>query len=173
MPSTYTLISSNVLSSNAASVTFSSIPQTYTDLVLKVSVKTTSASAVGDFWIRLNSATSEYYYTRMYGAGGGGSGNDRSVGDYPGFYTANANGSNAVVANVFANVEYYIPNYAGSNVKLASQFMAQERNDSLAYLEAYAHLSNITAAITSLTIIPNGTNLASGSSFYLYGIKNS
>ena len=173
MPSTYTLISSNVLSTSAATVTFSSIPSTYTDLMLKASVKTTSTSATGDFWIRLNSSTSSYSYNRLWSAGGGGFGAEVSNGDYSGFYTANANGSSALVANIFANGEYYIPNYAGSNRKLASQFMVQERNNSLAYIETYAHLSDITAAITSLTIIPNGTDLASGSSFYLYGIKNS
>ena len=36
---TYTLISSNVLASSAATVTFSSIPATYTDLVLRVSAR--------------------------------------------------------------------------------------------------------------------------------------
>jgi len=173
MANTYTLIASNTLSSSAASVIFSAIPNTYTDLVLKMSVKTSSTSATGDLYVQINSATSTYSYTRIYGAGGGGYGSDRSAGDFPALYSSNVNGNSSVVTNVFANVEFYIPSYAGNKNKVASQFSAQERNDSLAYIESYAHSTDITAAISSLKIEGNGTNLVSGSSFFLYGIKNS
>ena len=49
MPATYTLIASNTLSSAAASVTFSAIPATYTDLVLRYSARSDGAS-VDDYF---------------------------------------------------------------------------------------------------------------------------
>ena len=48
MPSTYTLISSNVLASSAASVTFSAIPSTYTDLVVRASIRSDATSDADD-----------------------------------------------------------------------------------------------------------------------------
>ena len=58
---TYTLISSNVLGSSAASVTFSSIPATYTDLVLRVSART---DADDTSLITFNGTTTGYSKTR-------------------------------------------------------------------------------------------------------------
>ena len=172
MANTYTLIASNTLGSSAASVTFSSIPNTYTDLVLKMSIKTTNNSATGDGWIQINSASNTYYYRRLFGTGIS-SGSDSSSGDFSGFFFNQVNGSSSVVTNVFANSEFYIPNYTGSTKKIASQFTVQERNDSVAYINALAHSTDITSAISSLTIYGSSGNLASGSSFFLYGIKNS
>ena len=161
-----------MLTSSAASVTFSSIPSTYTDLVLKMSVKTSNAAATGDLWVQINSATATYSYRRLFGTGVS-AGSDSSAGDFPGFYSSQVDGSGSTVTSVFANGEFYISNYAGSNNKIASQFTVQERNNASAYINSYAHSTDITAAISSLTIYGNAGDLASGSSFYLYGIKNS
>lgn len=67
MASTYTLISSSVLTVTTQSVTFSSIPQTYTDLVLRMSYRITAAGLFGNNpAIRFNAdATSNYSYTNL------------------------------------------------------------------------------------------------------------
>jgi len=68
--STYTPIASQTLSSAAASVTFSGIPQTYTDLVVVLSVRGTTASNDIDVQGQFNSDTgSNYSWTRIYGTG--------------------------------------------------------------------------------------------------------
>ena len=54
MATTYTLITSQTLASSAASVTFSSIPSTYTDLVLRVSARTDNAAVSDGFYVGLN-----------------------------------------------------------------------------------------------------------------------
>jgi len=70
MPNTYTLISSNVLSSTAASVTFSSIPATFTDLVLRASIRGngTQTPDVGVLNINSNGA-SNFSSTYLRGTG--------------------------------------------------------------------------------------------------------
>ena len=67
MANTYTLISSNVLSSSAASVTFSAIPATYTDLVVKTSVRETNNSGV--MLCKINGTTTGYTGKELTGSG--------------------------------------------------------------------------------------------------------
>jgi hypothetical protein len=70
MANTYTLIESQVLGSSAASVTFSSIPATYTDLVLKVSVRSNRAAGFDNIDIRFNGdSASNYSRTIISGNG--------------------------------------------------------------------------------------------------------
>jgi hypothetical protein len=173
MPSTYTLISSNVLGSSAASVTFSAIPSTYTDLVLRVSARTNKASTTTDLTVRVNGNTSAIYSrVRLRGSGSAASSNldtnQTQIQNDQGL-----DGNNAA-SNTFSSNEIYIPNYLSSANKPASIFSIQEDNLSTAYITALACLIRDTNPITSILLYAeSGVDFVSGSSFYLYGIKNS
>lgn len=166
MATTYTLISSNTLSSSAASVTFSSIPSTYTDLVLKVSARPDSAA---DAWLTFNSiAGTAYSSTDLQGTGSVAQSSRQSNQAR----IRLQNFASTTTANTFNNAEIYIPNYAVVQAKPVSGIVADERNATTAYLTATAGLCTTTDAITSVTLTYNGL-FVSGSSFYLYGISNS
>ena len=168
MANTYTLINSNTVGSGGvASVTFSSIPGTYTDLLIKYSSRNTAA-AIQNMAITLNGSTANFTYKSLYGGGsvspGSGSGSTNLVG------IAEANN---YTANTFDNGEIYIPNYAGSNYKSISADSVSETNATEAYAELFATLWSNTAAITSIGLASTSGNFSQYSSFYLYGIKNS
>ena len=170
MPSTYTLISSNVLSSSAASVTFSAIPATFTDLVLRCSTRDTNAAQWVSAFLQVNSTTSSYSYTYLRGNG------SAVVSQFDTaqakFFVANNNGSGST-SSTYASFEIYIPNYAGTTNKVISSNAAGEDNStSPVYLANIAGLLSNTAAVTSLTVLAS-TSFLSTSSFYLYGLKNS
>ena len=172
MPNTYTLISSNVLSSNAANVTFSSIPAAYTDLVLRVSARSNTASTVNDsFGITVNNSTTTYSFTRLTGNGSAASSTRLSsanswYGDFlPG---------NTATADTFGSKELYFPSYTSSQNKVASITSISETNATGASMSASSFLWQVTDTISSIKILSDGGgNLVTGSSFYLYGIKNS
>jgi hypothetical protein len=173
MANTYTLISSNTLTSSAASVTFSSIPATYTDLVVKISVRATDAS---DWMIvKLNNiTTTTYSETWLRGTGSAASSSRQASTNYFG-----GNGNDLLInlsgstANTFTNGEIYIPNYTASTNKPLSFFMAAENNATAADMTALAGLWSNTATISQIEFDTAGTSFTSGSSFFLYGIKNS
>jgi hypothetical protein len=172
MANTYTLISSNVLGSSAASVTFSAIPATYTDLVIRFSARTDASALTDVIRLQLNNDTStNYSYIFVYGnSGGAGSSLTSSATSTLISYGSAATGT----ANTFSSTEIYIPNYTSSANKPISAFNVQETNDAAASPSAWASLWRNSAAITSVKLYPNtGPNFVSGSSFYLYGIKNS
>jgi hypothetical protein len=170
---TYTLISSNVLSSSAASVTFSSIPATYTDLVIRASVQTTRVAAGTDYlFMRFNSTTSGYSGTQLYGAGASANSTRDSASAYVIGPEINTTG---LSSTVFTNLESYIPSYTSSANKQISIDSAEELNSSTAYRYVQANLVPVTAAITSILLQPStyySASWVSGSSFYLYGISN-
>jgi hypothetical protein len=168
MASTYTLISSNVLSSAAASVTFSAIPSTYTDLVLRWSVRSTSTPVVR-LSIKPNSDTSSLSWTRIQGNGATASSSTTADVQWLG----GAISGSSDTANTFGSGELYIPNYTVAQNKPASAIGVSENNATTAYVEAFANLWQSTTVISSLLIAATGGNLNTGSSFYLYGIKNS
>jgi hypothetical protein len=79
----------------------------------------------------------------------------------------------SATASTFSNVEIYIPNYNSSVNKVASAIVAHENNNSAAYTSANAFLRSVTDAITSVDLVSASGNYVSGTSFFLYGIKNS
>ena len=168
---TYTLISSNVLSSSAASVTFSSIPQSYTDLVIRGSSRSATAGSNGEIVLTLNGSTaSTYSNTKMYGADTTAGSNRESNSARIEMFVNAASGS---TTNVFSSHEIYIPSYTSSTNKplSVSSALVQNNVDGTSYLAEVAGLRSNTAAITSVTITPTD-GFVSGSSFYLYGISN-
>jgi hypothetical protein len=169
---TYTLIDSEVLASSAASVTFSAIPATFTDLVLRVSARCADTGTYAALKFTLNSHTSSNYsFTVLYGTGSSAlSDRDSSLTSAKPKFTINANDA---TANTFGSAEIYIPSYLASQNKPISAFGVSETNSSTSYMGANALLWRNTAAITSIQISELfDTNLLTGSSFYLYGISN-
>ena len=173
MPSSRFLISSQTLGSAAASVTFSSIPATYTDLVLRISARQLNSGTSNSINLTFNNLnTSIYSYTLLEGGGSGyGALSARDNGNTEGrMYYTNGNTS---TANTFSSTEYYIPSYNAAQSKPFSNFSPQENNLGTAYMNVSANLFRNNNAITSIALASNDQNFAIGSSFYLYGLKNS
>jgi hypothetical protein len=171
MASTYVLISSQVLGSTAASVTFSSIPSTYTDLVIQMSCRDAYSGSNDNLWYRLNGDTgTNYSGTWVEGSGSAASSSRIASFSLGPMLYLDGNGN---TANTFSSHELYIPNYNSTTAKPIFAISATEDNSATAYIRNYAGLYRGTSAITSILLTPNGQNFLAGSSFYLYGVKNS
>jgi hypothetical protein len=174
MPSSRNLISSQTLGSAQASVTFSSIPTGYTDLVLRMSIRNSTAGAygaTGRFKLNGDTATN-YSVTTLEGNGSSASSNRISSQAY-GQLTYNGYDAGGNTASTFSSIEFYIPSYLASQNKPISTFTATENNTTTGILEIDANLWRNTAAITSIEVYSDTGNFVADSSFYLYGIKNS
>ena len=170
---TMTLIASNTVGSGGvSSVTFSSIPSTYTDLIIKTSLRSNVSSGYGaNAYMTFNGSTSGYSDCLLYNINlGVGSANASNA-----YITwASMNDSNNNTANTFGNGEIYIPNYTSSNYKSVSIDSLFEDNSGLnAYMSLDAAVWSNTSPITSITLTSSGTTFAQYSTAYLYGIKNS
>jgi|688.fasta_scaffold302102_1 hypothetical protein len=168
---TYTLIDSEVLTSSAASVTFSSIPADYTDLVVRFSGRSNLSNTQDDLKLTFNGSTSTYSGINVQGNGSAAASN--TLTGYAYLYMRNVFDAATATANTFSSVEIYIPNYTSSVAKPFNITAMQENNTTAAQMATQACLWSGTSAITSMTIAPvDGTAIVSGSSFYLYGISN-
>lgn len=168
---TYTLISSNTITTTTASITFSSIPQGYTDLVMKMSFRTTDTGTASAAWtVVFNSSTSGYSINWIRG-------NGATVAAQT-FASAVAisggweNGSGSTTST-FSSSEMYIPNYTVSQNKPVYISNVTENDGTTAYIIGNAGLWLNTAAINSIKISPSAGSWNVGSSFFLYGIINS
>jgi hypothetical protein len=174
MATTYEAIATvTVGSGGAANIEFTSIPQTYTDLVMKTSLRSTLADT--EDWVNLqfnNSGGTAYSLRILYANGTSAlSLSTSSAADVQ--YSSVAVGDNST-ASTFSNAEYYIPNYTSSNNKSVSIDGVSEANATKAFTTLNASLWANSAAITSIKIFPDTTgNLAQYSTATLYGIKNS
>lgn len=169
MSDTYELISSQTLSSSALSVTFSNIPSTFTDILVVVSARSNRASAEDGLGVKLNNLTSGYSYRLLSGNGSAASSGSTA---FEQTWAGRIPGAN-VTSNTFGNAEIYIPNYRSSTAKSYSVTAAMENNDSTAFITLNAIVQSNTSAITSLEFSAINSTLASGSSFFLYGITRS
>jgi hypothetical protein len=167
MATTYTLISSvTVGSGGAATMSFTSIPSTYTDLLLKISTRQS-----------VNDASSGYYYDVTFNGTSAnrsgryllGNGSTAASSSYTLWGTSV---SSDFTSNTFSNGELYIPNYASANNKSASLDSVQENNATLSRALFSAGLWSDTSVITSITLTPGGGNFVQYSTAYLYGISN-
>jgi hypothetical protein len=172
MPSTYILVSSNVLSTATASVTFSALPTTFTDLVLRASVRGSDSGNNSPFRLKINADTgNNYSRTRLYSYDNVAY-SQRATNEADNIDTAFFN-LGTTTSNTFSNIEVYVPNYLSTTSKPISGSGVMENNATTAIVSAHAVLYRNSSAITSLQFFTNSGNFVAGSSFYLYGIKNS
>jgi hypothetical protein len=156
--SAYTPITSQTLSSAAASVTFSSIAQGYTDLVLVFNgAITTGLDAIG---IRANNDTGNNY-SRTVLSGDGSSASS--------FNEANVSSMQiGLMGTENSNTIFQIQNY--SNATTYKTFLSRANSPSNR-VRACVGLWRSTVAINRLDFIAPTSTFISGSTFTLYGIK--
>ena len=160
---TYTLISSvTVGAGGAANITFSSIPATYTDLVILYS---TRAEVSGTNWINMTLGAGGSYSTRyLYGTGS-------VVNTGTGVFAVNEAAD--YTADTFANGEIYISNYLSNTTKSVMANSVSERNSSSAEANLGALTWSGTSAVSTIVLTTDGaTDWAEHSTMDLYGISN-
>ena len=166
---TMTLVSTvTVGAGGAASIDFTSIPQTGTDLLIVISGRGTASVNNDNLSLTLNGNTGSIYTRKtLYGTG---SGTGSATGTYAKFYGAAYPGASAT-SNTFGNVSFYIPNYANGANKSISVDSVTEHNGTEANQTISAGLFASTAAITSLALVAEGGNFAQYSTASLYTIQ--
>lgn len=159
LPSTMTPIATNTLASAASTVTFSNIPQGYTDLVLVWNGATATSNNVS---LRFNSdASTNYSTTRMRGTGT--SAESSRWSNISMMYGANPD----TTGN--STVTWQIQNYSNSTTYKTAIARGGGAGGETG---AYVGLWRSTSAITSVTVIINGSvNMNSGTSITIYGVK--
>lgn len=173
MPKTYEPIATQTIGTAVATVTFSSIPQTYTDLVF---VGSTYYSASVTMVVRFNNdSATNYSYTVLGGSNaapgsGAYSGRNSNISsvNLVGYYaTTNSN------ANIFAPTVANFMNYSNTTTykSLLSRSFAFD-NGTGTDVELFAGLWRSTAAITRVDLLTSSGNFAVGSTFTLYGVKS-
>jgi hypothetical protein len=150
-------------SGGASSVTFSSIPQTYTDLKIVASMRDTGAGP--HTVLAFNGSGSNFSNTILFGDGGSTYSQRRT----DAIFTFTNDGTSES-SNVFANFEMYLPNYASSNYKSFTLESVVENNGTTAYQSLYAGLWSNTSAVTSIGFTAGSTAFAQYSKFSLYGV---
>jgi hypothetical protein len=169
MPNTFELIAAQTLSTAQSSITFSSIPSTYTDLVLKCSARSAVAQVFDQIRMAFN-GTMTASFQNITGDGSGASA-ENITGQSTIKVTPGVGAS--ATSNTFSNDEIYIPNYAGSNNKSVSSDAVGENNATTAYSVLTAGLNASTTSINTITLTnQSGSNFVANSTFYLYGVKN-
>jgi len=150
-------------SGGSATIEFSSIPQTYTDLKIVVSARSTNADIDDHLFVKPNNSASNMTQRWLRGSGSAASSSTTVRFAIPGATST---------ASVFGNTELYIPNYTSANFKSFSGETVQETNATEAYQYLCAFLWSDTAAITSLVLDLSNGNFAQYSSATLYGVSN-
>lgn len=176
MANTYTLISAvTVGAGGAASIDFTSIPGTYTDLCVKLSTRFDVVNTGAR--LRFNSDSgANYSWTRLEGNGTVVVSNSNTTygSPYNTFIYVFPISFSTQTTDTFNNLDFYLPNYAGNNSKSVSLDGVNENNATTAYAGLIAALWSDSSAITSFSLTCDGTgNFAEHSTVYLYGIKNS
>lgn len=163
--STYVPIQAITLSASATSITFTGIPQTYTDLVIVANAGAVTNNVPG-LQLRFNGDTSSLYSTTRVNGNGSlaqSARNSNSTviegGNYSTGFPTFANGGFVWTCNVM--------NYSNTttNKTVVARFSAATTDAG-----AMTGLYRSTSAITSITLLVTSDNFASGSTFTLYGV---
>lgn len=157
-----TLIQNQTLGTAAASVTFSGIPQTYTNLMLVVNTALSGVSVTEFITAQFNGdATSDYTNGYILNSGGTVSGNS-NVGT-----SLNIGGAGPVGGSIQAIVSGYASTIVA---KSATSTSACASSTGLTQVQG-GGTWNQTAAITSIVLAPTSGSFIAGSTFSLYGLQ--
>ena len=164
--STYTPIATTTLAVDTATISFTSIASTYTDLVVVLSGRSTRATTDDTMLFRLNSDSgSNYSRTRLVGTGSAAASARDTNQTAMNFdvISAASNPSGEFSPNIFQ-----IMNYANSSTY---KTVLCRTNTASTYVTAQVGLWRSTAAITRIDLTLNtGPNFATGTTATLYGI---
>jgi len=170
MATAWTAIASTTVGSGgAATVTFSSIPQTYKNLIIKVSARNARTDVVAELRWTVNGNSTSYSNRLIQGNGSTVSGGTTAT---TLFYSGEINASTST-ASIFGSADIYIPDYTGGNYKNVSADTVSENNAASAYATLTNGLWSNTAAITSIAFYYGGLNWEQYSTFTLFGTNNS
>jgi hypothetical protein len=160
MPSTYDSISTTTLGTATPSVVFSSIPSTYTDLVVVINGGITNT---GDIWLRFNGDTTAVYSrNRMYGNG------TTITGDRNTAFNSIlvSTGTSGLTMTTIININNY-----GNTTTFKNAF-SKYVSGSYVAISSGAWYNATIAAITSVTLQADAADtFTSGTTFTMYGIK--
>jgi hypothetical protein len=160
---TYEPIATTTLGSATTTVTLSSIPSTYTDLVIIVNSSVATVNNSTNMRINGDSTSTGYSYTILSGSGTTASSTRyTSVNSILiNFYAVPGTSTNPDISivNIF--------NYAGSTNKT----ILSRGNNASYGTDAIVGLWRNTAAINSITFFQPSFNFNVGSTFTIYGIK--
>jgi hypothetical protein len=159
------LIQTQTLASAGASITFSDIPQDFTDLYILCSLRGDTGVIYVLANLFFNGSTSGFSSRGLEGNGSSASSYANAT-----IYINAGNGGTST-ANTFSNHSLYVPNYTSSTAKSVSVDGVMENNATAAYSSIQAGLWTGTAAITSLAVTAGaGSQFVAGSTVSLYGI---
>jgi hypothetical protein len=164
---TYEPIATQTLSSSAASITFSSIAASYTDLKI-VLVATGDAGSAPMIQFNGDSA-SNYSGTFIAGSGSAASSTNTGANDsrIRSGYQSVA-GLSSTIPHMYT---FDIFSYAGSTFKTVLTSFSEDNNGS-GYVGRGVGLWRSASAVTSILVSGAGANFLTGSTFTLYGVKN-
>jgi len=163
--STYTPLSTQTLSASATSVTFTGIPQTYTDIVAVLNMKATSGSTSGVGMRFNNDSASNYSFTYLNGNGSTAVSARNS--NQAGISVGPTNFAITEAANTFSPSVVHIQNYANTTTNKTA---ISRGNNAANGVAATVGLWRNTAAINRIDFYMFAGNFDTGSTFTLYGI---
>ena len=169
MAKTYEAIATNTLGSSAASFNFTSIPSTYTDLILVIRYAGTSNDQ--NSLLRFNGDTGSNYSRTFMLSGSSGTASGRNSNQTFIQMVQNMGAGTSLDSGNYHIVQ--IMNYANTtNYKtMLDRTYAQNNSGTQAELLAFVGLWRSTSAINQITYSQGGGDILAGSSATLYGIK--
>jgi large repetitive protein len=167
-PGSYDSIATTTLASSTGTVTFSSIPSTYTHLQIRAIARSTFNQNTGDqVTVQVNGVTGSSYSYHYIGGNG-------SATDVNGYGTQTSMGlgyapNDGVTADTFGQFIIEVADYAStSKFKTFRAFGGYDANGS-GTLRLQSGLFQSTNAITSISLTHN--TFKTGSKFALYGVR--
>ena len=153
----------------SATITFSSIPATYTHLQIRMLTRGSLAATGSNVNVRFNSDSTSVYRTHwLDGNGATAIGEDSGATDL--IYLGYGAAANAT-ASVFGVGVWDILDYKNTNKFTTCRSLSGFDNNGSGFIGLISGLWRNTAAITQIDITPNSGNFAQYSQFALYGIK--
>jgi len=173
MATTYQLIAS-ATPSGVGSTTFSSIPQTYTDLVIRASTRSDVSSNTQTLLLNLNGDTGNSYSFNVMNADCASGVITSSILTGTGYMYIRWINAGTSTTNTFAPTEIIFPQYSSTSFlkqAFSTSYQSNNQNTAANTMAQYTNWWEPTAAINSIQISLQSGNYASGSRLDLYGIK--
>ena len=166
--SSFESIASATGNGSSGTITFSSIPSTYTSLQLRMSVLCTADNQA--LYMIVNGITTDSYTYHILN--GDGATVTATGSGYTGGAQINIGYSRNVMSTAPKVAIVDIHNYASTTqLKTIRTFTGVDRNTSSNDLTLQSDLVNTTSAISSISLFFNANSFASGTTISLYGIK--